>query len=127
MTTRATIPPTLPFSGAVELVQQICDQWTKYRCDPEVVFYAKVRGHRITIFQQDPPDEAARQVPFMKYPPDPLEIAQLRYQPASRIWQLFWMRKTERWCLYDAGVTATPDVGVLLQQVVDDAYGCFWG
>jgi hypothetical protein len=54
------------------------------------------------------------------------QIAQLRFDPDTGLWSLYWMNNGWRWLPYD-GLPPASDVGPLLAEVGEDPAGCFWG
>lgn len=53
------------------------------------------------------------------------ETAQLRYDPASHDWTLYWADRNSRWHRYDDIDPGTTDQ--LLNEINDDPTCIFWG
>jgi hypothetical protein len=81
---------------------------------------ATVRGNSVTIADCRP-----------QWPDAPLEwirgnIAQLRYQPSSRRWTLYWAGRNSRWHRYD-DVDPTTDLDTLIAEIDSDPTCIFFG
>lgn len=79
----------------------------------------RVTGQSIEVYSGRPawddPDEIIE-----------LPIAKFRYVRTRDTWYLYWNRADERW----HGYQPMPDadrLDPLVQEVLDDPYGCFWG
>lgn len=53
-------------------------------------------------------------------------FARLRFVKSSRIWKLYWMRGSGNWEAYELQPVSA-DLHKLLNEVKNDAYGCFFG
>jgi hypothetical protein len=54
-----------------------------------------------------------------------MRIAQLRFDPGSQTWSLFWADRNERWHRYD-DLEPTVLISSLLEEIDDDPTGIFW-
>jgi hypothetical protein len=54
-------------------------------------------------------------------------VAKFRFSPAKKVWSLYWSdRGGDRWNRL-SGKSTAPDIRTLLQTVVTDPSGVFWG
>jgi hypothetical protein len=81
----------------------------------------KIRGGAITLVERRAPWQPAPAAEWSA-----VDIAQLRYDERSRSWGLYWPRATGRWLRYD-GISCSPDVDTLLDEIDADPSGVFWG
>ena len=121
----------LDFQAAVELIDQVCARWTKDFAVPATLVFAQTWGRSVTIRRTlpQPSWEDLAEYPFLNPNPGPLDIAQLRFDQPSGTWRLYWMRKSGRRWPYEPEDPDDPgvaNIGVLLQALVDDHWGCFW-
>lgn len=79
----------------------------------------RVRGNAVTIFEQRP--TFGKPEKWVDIP-----VAQLRYDEATKKWELYCADRNGRWHDY-LYVEATPDVDKLLQEIDEDPTGIFWG
>jgi hypothetical protein len=96
------------------------DDWRMpvYRGDQVRLFHT-FRGNSVTLIESRPlfhkPDQWSR-----------LKIAQFRQDPETRLWTLYFADRSDRWHLYD-DIDPSPVFEALLQEVVQDPSGIFWG
>ncbi len=55
-----------------------------------------------------------------------MDFAKIRYYKTRRNWNLYWMRASGKWELYEPYPVAT-NLDKLLKIIRDDEYGCFFG
>jgi hypothetical protein len=55
-----------------------------------------------------------------------MDFAKIRYYKTRRNWNLYWMRASGKWELYEPYPVAT-NLDRLLKIIRDDEYGCFFG
>lgn len=53
-------------------------------------------------------------------------FARVRYVGTQKIWKLYWQRANGKWITYDPHPESR-DLGILLQVIDQDLYGCFKG
>jgi hypothetical protein len=81
----------------------------------------EVRGRSVTIVEFEKPW-------FPEAGPDWLRrrVAQLRYDPETRLWSLYCTDRNERLWFYDE-VHPTRRVARLIDEIATDPTGIFWG
>ncbi len=52
-------------------------------------------------------------------------VAKLTYIKKEKMWKLYWQRQNQKWKLFEEGTNK--DLEVLLTEVWNDSYSCFWG
>ncbi|WP_286850525.1 MULTISPECIES: DUF3024 domain-containing protein [Sphingobacterium] len=55
-----------------------------------------------------------------------LPFAKLRFVKASKIWKLYWMRRSGKWEAYEPKPEST-NLQLLLDEINHDGYACFFG
>jgi hypothetical protein len=79
-----------------------------------------VDGNRVTLADGRPPWDGSSgewtSAPF----------AQLRYEPATGLWSLWWGDSDDRWHRYQDPAPVT-DVGVLIEEIREDPACIFFG
>lgn len=55
-----------------------------------------------------------------------IPLAKLRFVKSSKLWKLYWMRGNGKWEAYELRPEST-SLHELLQEIKNDAYGCFFG
>jgi len=55
-----------------------------------------------------------------------IEFAKLRFVKSRKLWKLYWFRASGKWEAYDPKPTSA-DLSVLLTEIRNDGYGCFFG
>ncbi len=103
---------------AVKL-KAFCDRRVPARLHAEVRLGWKFRGDTVTLYESRPcfPE----MVEWVNIP-----IAQFRFDPEAKTWELYQADRNGRWHWYINAV-ATPDFDALLAEVDDDPTGIFWG
>jgi len=79
-----------------------------------------IDGNAVTIVDRRPPWE-----PDMGDEWSSLDVAQLRFHPAKRVWTLWWPDSDERWHRFERAEAS--DVDGLLQVIDEDPTNIFWG
>jgi hypothetical protein len=79
----------------------------------------RIKGHEVLLY-------TAR--PHYREPDAILEmgVAKFRFVRTTRLWNLYWHRASGKWQGYEP-FPASSDFGELVQEVLQDPYGCFWG
>jgi hypothetical protein len=55
-----------------------------------------------------------------------LDFAKIRYYKSRKEWNLYWMRASGKWQLYEPFPTST-HLGKIIEIIKEDDYGCFYG
>ncbi len=108
--------------AALSAVEVFCESRIPQELRNEIRLECSRRGSAITIVERRPP-----------WNPDAIgdewttmEIAQLRHDPASKTWSLYWRGSDDRWRPYD-NVAPSRNVDALLAEIDADPTGIFWG
>jgi hypothetical protein len=101
-------------------IRRFCEDRTPPDFADEMHLEATRRGNSVTIADcrplwQGAPGEWTR-----------MHIAQLRYQPGSRRWTLYWADRNSRWHRYD-DVDPTTDLDRLIAEIDSDPTCIFFG
>jgi hypothetical protein len=80
-----------------------------------------VRGTTVTIVEWRPPWRADLGPEWSRFP-----IAQLRYDPTTTEWTLYWRDRNLRWHRYDR-IAPVSHVDPLLAEIDADPTAIFWG
>lgn len=103
----------------LELIRRFCADRVPEDQRDQTRIEADERGRSVTIVE--------RRAPW--HPDDDewtaTQVAQLRHDPASGRWSLFWSDRNGRWHLYDETVPGS--AADLLEVVAADPTGVFWG
>jgi hypothetical protein len=79
----------------------------------------RISGHDVLIFEVRPrwdkPEELSES-----------DIAKLRYMRTRKRWYLLWKRASGKWETYQPR-PENKDISVLVSEIENDPYGCFWG
>jgi len=54
------------------------------------------------------------------------EFAKIRFYKSRRVWNLYWMRASGKWKLYDPFPESTY-LDKIINVIKEDTYGCFFG
>ena len=105
---------------AVAKVRRFCEARIPARLRDEMRLEVEVRGNSITIADCRPlwlgaPGEWTK-----------MTIAQLRYQPATRLWRLYWADRHGRWNYYD-DLQPTTELDEVIAEIDDDPTCIFFG
>ena len=100
-------------------IRLFCASRTPAHLRDQMRVEADVRGKSVTIHDCRPPwhpnlTEWSR-----------LPVAQLRYDPDSQLWTLYWADRNSRWHRYDDLQPGSIDE--LLNEIDDDSTCIFWG
>ncbi len=113
--------PTLVRAQAEREVQRLCDRRIPARLRDKVRLEHQVRGDAITIFECRPPWRPDFGPEWTRR-----KIAQLRFDLGTREWTLYWADRNGRWLLY-RDLDPSSDIRMLLTEIDQDPYACFWG
>jgi hypothetical protein len=110
---------TVPEVAATK-VRRFCDAKTPEHLREEMRLEVSTRGNSITIADWRPLWQGA--------PGDwtHMNIAQLRYDPATRRWTLYWADRNSRWHRYD-DLAPTISLDHVLREIDEDPTCIFWG
>jgi hypothetical protein len=100
-------------------IHQFCDGRVPAHLRDEARVEADVRGKSVTIFDCRSPWHP-NLTHWSRVP-----VAQLRYDPASHLWTLYWTDRNSRWHRYDDIDPGTADE--LLDEINQDPTCIFWG
>ena len=104
---------------ALAKIHAFCEAQTPEHLREEMRIEAATRGNSVTIgdcrpLWQGAPGEWSR-----------VNIAQLRYDPATQLWTLYWADRNSRWHRYDDLEPARLDR--VLAEIDADPTCIFWG
>jgi hypothetical protein len=100
-------------------IRNYCDQRVPKHLRDEARVEASARGKNVTIYDCRPPWRPEL-TEWSRVP-----VAQLRYNPDTHHWTLYWADRNSRWHLYDLIDPGTIDE--LLNEIDDDPTCIFWG
>ena len=105
---------------AVAAIKRFCEAHTPPHLRDQMRLEVGVRGNSVTISDcrplwQGAPGDWTR-----------MKIAQLRYDPSTRRWTLYWADRNERWNFYD-NLEPTNDLHEVLAELDDDPTCIFFG
>ena len=100
-------------------IRQFCETRVPAHLRDQVRVEAAVRGKSVTIFDCHPPWHEDL-TEWTRVP-----VAQLRYDPDSTTWTLYWADRNSKWHRYDAIEPGTADE--LLSEINEDPTCIFWG
>ena len=100
-------------------IRVFCEERTPPEFRDQMRVEAGVRGKSVTIFECRPPWHE-EDTEWTRRP-----IGQLRFDPDTALWTLFWADRNDRWHLYDLSKPGT--VGMLLAEIELDPTCIFWG
>ena len=114
------IPEAIEREGTKE-VEAFCDRRIPADLRDQIRLEFSVRGNAITIVERRPPWRE-------DFGPDwsSMKVAQLRYEPPTGNWALYWRNRNERWFRYP-DVDPSKDIRSLLNEIDADPTGIFWG
>lgn len=101
-------------------VRRYCDGRVPAHLREELRVECSVRGKSVTIFDCRPPWHP-NLTEWSRVP-----VAQLRYDPGARTWQLYWADRNSRWHVYDM-LDPSDRVADLLEEIEKDPTCIFWG
>ena len=101
-------------------IRAFCDTRVPRQLRDEARVEADGRGNRVSIFDCRPPWHP-NLTEWSRVP-----VAQLRYNPDTKAWTLYWADRNGRWNLYDDLAPDQP-VQVLIDELNDDPTAVFWG
>ena len=99
-------------------IRKFCDDESpeEFRCEMRVE--ADVRGKSVTVLECRPPWDGVGD--WTRQP-----LAQMRFDPESALWTLYWADRNSRWHRYDD--LAPGPVTELLDEIKRDPTCIFWG
>jgi hypothetical protein len=105
---------------AVTKIKRFCEHRTPPHLRDEMRLEVDVRGNSITIADcrplwQGAPGEWTR-----------MKIAQLRYEPQTTTWKLYWADRNSRWHFYD-DLEPTTDLDAIINEIDEDPTCIFFG
>jgi hypothetical protein len=100
-------------------IRVFCEERTPPEYRDQMRVEAGVRGKSVTLFECRPP-WPEKEGGWTRMP-----IGQLRFDPTTALWTLFWADRNDRWHLYDLIDAGTVDQ--LLREIEDDPTCIFWG
>ncbi len=105
---------------AVAKIKRYCTDKTPPELRDKMRLEVDVRGNSVAISDCRPlwgggPGEWTR-----------MKIAQLRYDPSTATWTLYWADRNSRWHRYD-DVEPTRDLDVLIAEIDEDPTSIFFG
>ncbi len=114
MTKRSPLPDL-----AVAKVKRYCEKRIPPHLRNELRLEVETRGRSITIFEHRPPWRPDFGPDWSKR-----EIAQIRYDPETLTFTLYWADRNGRWLEYPE-IGPTGDVDLLLREIEDNRSGAF--
>lgn len=100
-------------------IRKYCEETTPPAFRSEMRVDVGVRGKSVTIFESRPPWDG-QGTEWSRNP-----ICQLRFDPATARWILFWADRNSHWHLYELINPGT--VEELLDEIDQDPTCIFWG
>ena len=105
---------------ALTKIRRFCDAHSPTHLRDEIRLEVTSRGNSITIADcrplwQGAPGDWTR-----------MNIAQLRYDPTSQHWTLYWADRNSRWHRYD-DLEPTANLDDVLAEIDEDPTCIFWG
>jgi hypothetical protein len=102
-------------------IRRYVDARVPSRVAAQVRMEVVVRGSAVTIVECRPPWRADLGPEWSRFP-----IAQLRYDPTTTEWTLYWRDRNLRWHRYDR-IAPVSHVDPLLAEIDADPTAIFWG
>jgi hypothetical protein len=111
--------PELTKRQVVTEVSQYCEGRVPPHAQDQVRVRYKIRSNAVTLFEErrafaDPSQWVE------------IKIAQMRYDPESQQWSLFWSDRNSRWRRYDI-LHPQKNFDALLSEIDKDPTCIFWG
>jgi hypothetical protein len=113
--------PELVRAVAEKKLTHFCSQRIPEHTRDQVRLEYRVRGNSITLLEKRPPWRVDFGPEWTELP-----IAQMRYGPATGEWSLFWADRNSRWLPY-RDLEPARDLQVLIDEIDQDPFACFWG
>lgn len=110
---------TVP-DAALAAIRRYCENHTPPEFRDQVRLEATTRGNSVTIAECRPPWDGS--------PGDwcRQRIAQLRYEPESELWTLYWADGNDRWQRYEPR-RPTRNIHALIREINHDPLCVFFG
>ena len=107
-------------TAALAKVEAYCERHVPEQYRDEMRLDASARGKAITIVERRPPWRE-------DYGPEwtSMRIAQMRYDPATSCWSIFWADRNDRWLRYPARPARS--IERILAVIESDQSGAFFG
>ncbi len=99
-------------------IRKFCEDATPEELRNEMRVEADVRGKSVTVLECRPPWDRVGE--WTRQP-----LAQLRFDPDSALWTLYWADRNSRWHRYDD--LEPGSVVDLLEEIERDPTCIFWG
>ncbi len=100
-------------------VGALCRRVTRPEHADQLRFVYEVDGHTVSIYEERPPWDGVGERTRMG-------VARFRYAHTRGSWTLYWMRRDLKWHVYDPDAMPA-DLESLVELVVEDRYGAFFG
>jgi hypothetical protein len=101
-------------------IRQYCAQCVPVDVQDQIRVEATVRGRSVTIFERRPLWREEYGLEWTRTP-----VAQLRFDPESKSWTLYWADRNGRWHVFDLINPGT--ITKLLREIETDRTAIFWG
>ncbi len=102
-------------------IRRYVDARVPSRLASQIRMEVVVRGSLVTIVECRAPWRADIGPDWTRFP-----IAQLRFEPTSALWTLYWRDRNLRWHRYDR-IAPASHVDPLLPEIEADPTAIFWG
>jgi Protein of unknown function (DUF3024) len=113
--------PELALRAAMTSVESFCRLRVPATLRDQMRLEAKIRGNSITVMERRPPWGEGIGSEWTS-----LKIAQLRYDPQTALWSLYWSDSNDRWLHYADAIPAR-SVDALMEAIDDDRSSVFFG
>ena len=102
-----------------KFVGALCRKKTPEKYKDKLKFEYRINGHDVLILEIRPRWDN----PLEK---TELSVAKLKFNRKKIIWQLYWQRANMKWLKYE-GQNETNDLSILVNEIENDEFGCFFG
>jgi hypothetical protein len=113
--------PELALRAAMTSVESFCRLCVPATLRDQMRLEARTRGNSITVMERRPPWREGIGSEWTS-----LKIAQLRYDPQTALWSLYWSDSNDRWLQYADAIPAR-SVDALIEAIDDDRSSVFFG
>ena len=97
----------------------LCEKRTPSHLKDKLRYEYEIEKQNVVIYEIRP--AFMKEGEFTKMP-----MAKLTYVSSRKIWKLFWKRASGKWEKYKPEEEAS-ELYTLIQEIDQDAYGCFFG